>query len=381
MYFLGNTPRDMWQVFALLSVCCSGVQGFPVFTFSGTFYPRAPPSFASLTRNVELPDTFILCSSSRQARIDDRGIFSILGQDGSQWLTLSFWQHPKIVILWAFWDDGWYRLGIIENPRLNYWYHVCLQVDTPRNQITAVVNGKLVGTANGGMTNSPTTLQMAIGKWKSREKTGKKEEQFEGSVTNIQLFSISPHQNITKLSSDPCGLVGDLLAWRSEDWRVEGERWLLVEEVEESVCDEGTNYTVAIPVEMGINEALDICRKKLNNSYIPYQNTLESVKKYGAWYSNITGGACSSVWTPFSDEKNEGNFVNMNNGLEANLFWTKTQPNGGRDQNYVVMSSLSHLYTDVQQQAFAVCTSCLLDKSLLLRLDGLCKDSNIGDKH
>ena len=356
-------------------LCWLAVPAFPVFTFSDSFYPPAPPSFASLTRNVELPNTFILCSSSRLARIDDRGIFSILGQDGSQWLSVSFFQHPNIVIMWASWDDGWYRLGILENPRLNYWYHVCLQVDTPRNEITGVVNGKFVGSAIGeNISNTPTSLQMAIGKW---ENFNSNEVQFEGSVTNIQLFS--PKHNITALSSEPCALEGDLLAWRAGDWRVEGERWLLVEEIKESMCDQGTKYTVAIPVDMEIHMAMGICRKKLSNSYIPHQNTLEEAQKYGAWYFNITGGTCKSVWTPFSDEQIEGKFVNMNDGLETNLFWGKTQPNGGRAENYVKMSPPRHLYTDVQEKSPSVCSSCVLDRSLLLRLDGLCEDSHIGD--
>ena len=80
------------------------------------------------------------------------------------------------------------------------------------------------------------------------------------------------------MASEPCGTKGDLLAWQAEDWRVEGTRWLLEEETEDSVCEQGNQYTLAIPVEMGIHDAMDLCQKKLNNSIMPYQKDKESIK-------------------------------------------------------------------------------------------------------
>ena len=74
----------MWTLLTLILKISSSVEAFSVFTFSETFYPPSPPSFASLTRSIELPDAFILCSSSKQARFDDRGFYSVLGEDGSQ---------------------------------------------------------------------------------------------------------------------------------------------------------------------------------------------------------------------------------------------------------------------------------------------------------
>ena len=103
----------MWENLkvVLLFVLNPAVLGFPVFTFSDTFYPPAPPSFASLTRKVELPDTFILCSSSKQARFDNLGFFSILGEDGTHWLSVVFWQYTQAVDIWITWNRGWYNLG------------------------------------------------------------------------------------------------------------------------------------------------------------------------------------------------------------------------------------------------------------------------------
>ena len=257
-----------------------------MFTFSDTFYPPAPPSFASLTRKVELPDTFILCSSSKQARFDFRGFYAVLGEDGDQWLTIYVESISVVDSIWLQWNKGWYKAAMLENVRLALWYHVCLEVDLQSSQITTALNGEKMETIVGNnITNRPRTLQMLLGKWKSFSSDV---VQFQGSVTNIQMFTDSSSHNIEALSSKPCREQGDLLAWSPRDWRVEGERWLLVEETEESVCNQGTSYIIAIPIEMAIHEAMDICHRKLNNSTIPHQDTIDAFTTYSSWYHNIT---------------------------------------------------------------------------------------------
>ena len=347
-----------------------------MFTFNDTFYPAEPPSFASLTRKVELPDSFILCSSSKQVRFDDQGAYFVLGEDGSHWLSVSFEHYHPTFIIWFLWDKGWYKLGHINSAKLNYWYHVCLEFDQSTSKIETAVNGKLLESVVGrNDTVFPNVFNMVIGKSKNFKLS---EEQFQGSVTKIELFTNSEKHNITALTSKPCELKGDLLAWHPEDWRVEGERWLLVEETGDSVCDQGDNYTVAIP-EMEIHEAMDVCKKKLNNSIMPYQEDKESLKNYTSWYNKTTSGLCHYLWTPFSDEETEGRFFSLNDGSEAKyLPWRADQPNGETDENYVRIILQTSLYIDSDKDR-QYCSSCLLDRSLLLRLDGLCEDSYIGD--
>ena len=102
---------------------------------------------------------------------------------------------------------------------------------------------------------------------------------------------------------------------------------------------------------------------------------------HSVWYMNITGMICSSLWTPFSDTATEGHFLNMYDGSEAKyLPWDRNQPNGGSDENHVSISLQSSLHWDRAMDNH-FCSSCLLDRSLLLRMDGLCEDSYIGDYH
>lgn len=123
---------------------------------------------------------------------------------------------------------------------------------------------------------------------------------------------------------------------------------------------------------------MDLCTRKLNNSSIPRQKNNSSLAKYSYWHSNITGGACSSISTPLSDEKSEGHFVNMNNGIEDKFLpWDKAEPNGGTDENFVMIRVSQRAYNDVPDKKQR-CSSCLLQRSLTLRLDGLRENSFIG---
>ena len=354
-----------------------------MFTFSDTFYPPEPPSYASLTRIVELPNIFILCSSSKYARFDNRGSFSVLGEDGHDWLSFIMWQHPKAVITWLRWNKAWYKLGHLGNPRVNYWYHLCMEIDLLVNVITAAVNGEQMGRVVGkNIKNTPKVLRITLGKLESYDYSqGSTEKQFQGSVTNIHAIKVSTESvfNTTAMSLEPCSIEGDLLAWTPEDWKVEGTRWELVEEAEDSVCHQRSMYAVAFPFTIDIHQAMDICKKKLNNSIMPYQEDQASLEVYTSWYNNITGGLCTAVWTPFSDEEGEGTFINMNDGTLAKyLPWSDNQPNGETDENYVSVFLQTSLYWDNPLDKES-CGHCFLHRSLLFHLDGLCEDSVIGD--
>ena len=160
---------------------------------------------------------------------------------------------------------------------------------------------------------------------------------------------------------------------------MEGSHIQLVEEDRESVCEPRDSYLVAIPVEMDIHEAVEICNDKLSRSILPYQEDLVSLQSFATWYKN-TVGPFDKVWVPFSDERQEGVFLNMNDQTEAVFLpWDISQPNGGIDQNYVSFQANLH-YRDNPADREGIWSSCLLDSSLLLRLDGLCDSSYIAGK-
>ena len=349
------------------------VQAFPVFTFDGSLDHSAIPSFASLVADVQLPESFIVCSSSKEATFNEVGLYTILGEDSKDWLTLIIW--PSLGKVWAtVYLNGEYHFktgGDLENPKLDHWYHICLKFDLSKTEIEFAINGVLSGKAVGkNITNVPRKLKMNIG-------VGQDKRQFHGSVAKIQVFK---EGDITELSAAPCKeRQGTLLSWNPDVWKVEGSHWLLINEYEEIICALHEHYNLAVASEITLHESMDICKEKLNNSIIPYPKNQSAFMMYLAWYQDVTGGVCPKIWTPLSDLYSEGVFLNLNdNSTVQYQIWNKAEPNGGKIENYVKINVQDAALHDVNGNNL-FCSTCYLSSSLFLQLDGVCEDSFLGN--
>ena len=352
------------------------IQAFPVFTFSGTTDSLAIPSFASLDVEVDLPDNFILCSSSKQARFDEVGFFSIAGKDLSEWLRVDFRTYSQATRLAIFWGEKYHRLGELQNPRLEYWYHICLRLDITKSEIEVGVNGELLGSVlDKNLTNIPNKLDMKIGVGYDNIHH-QDSVQFQGSVGNVRILK---EGNVTDISTVPCNLrQSTILPWNRSSWKVVGSDWSLIEESDDIFCVSSEHYNLAIPAMITIMESMDICRAMLNKSVIPFQQDPEAFLRYVAWHKKTSGGRCPRIWTPLSDQTQEGLFLNMNNNATVEpQAWDRGEPNGGEEENFVMIDVSGAALNDVAQTRLS-CSSCRLTSSLLLTLDGLCKDSMIG---
>ena len=246
-----------------------------------------------------------------------------------------------------------------------------MKIDLPRKEIDFAASGMLMRkVVDKNITNVPSKLKMNIG-------VDHVNRQFHGSVANILVLK---EGDITEISAEPCKKrEGTLLPWNPELWKIVGPRWLLTEEYKEIICTPYEQYNLAIPSAISLDESMDLCKEKLNNSIIPYPENPSTFLKYVAWYDNTTAGACSVVWTPLSDQNSEGVFLNMNNNSTVQYeFWDKKQPNGGKDQNYVGIIVRNAALNDIDKSELA-CSTCSLPSSLFLQLDGVCKDSFIGN--
>ena len=345
------------------------VEAFPVFTFDGSLDHSEAPSFASLVADVHLPESFIVCSSSKERTFTYEGFYSIFGEDSKEWLTVLIRPLRGAIVLAIYWDGGFY-FSDLKNPMLEHWYHTCLKIDMSRNEIEFAADGMLLRRiVDQNITNVPRKLKMNIG-------VGRGNKQFHGSVANIQVFK---EGDITEISAAPCKeREGTLLSWNPQLWRVEGSHWSLREEYEEQLCAPYDRYNLAVPSEITFKESMDVCKEKLNNSVIPYPENISAFRKYVTWHNDTTGGTCLFVWTPLSDQNSEGVFLNLNDNLTAPyMLWDKKVPNGGKDENYVDIRVSKAALNDVDANA-KLCSTCSLSSSLLLRLDGVCEDSFLG---
>ena len=90
------------------------------------------------------------------------------------------------------------------------------------------------------------------------------------------------------------------------------------------------------------------------------------------------GGVCPYIWTPFSDEQSEGYFINVNNDTETTFqLWVKVELNGDADENFLEIVVAEKALNDAPETS-GNCGSCIISSSLLLKLDGRCRDSLIG---
>ena len=362
----------MWLLLFSLIIHCKVVQPFPVFTFNGTSSTSTPtPSYAYLVNDVDLPDKFILCTSVKQARFDDVGFYVISGKDSGEWLTTQFTKFTNETWLTLWWDESRYWVGKLKNPMLDIWYHICLEFDLKLIAIEANVIGQLIGMVRGkNITNKPDKLRIKIG-------LGYANKQFQGFVTNIKVLK---EFNTSNTLTKPCRQgQDDIISWSPENWTLVGSQWSLIEDFEDQVCVPSDSYDLAISTKMAIYESMDICRHKLNNSIIPFEQDNNQLSRYVAWHTKITGGTCSYIWTPLTKMESEWSFFDVNNNTKITIQnWARGQPNGGKYEKFVLINVAQKALTDSEAD-WSSCSSCRISNMLLLQMDGLCTDSFIGN--
>ena len=70
--------------------------------------------------------------------------------------------------------------------------------------------------------------------------------------------------------------------------------------------------------------------------------------------------------------------MNNNTNVTDIDFWSGSEPNGERDENFVVISVARKALVDVPEKTRG-CSSCSISSLMLLKIDGRCKDSMMGN--
>ena len=118
-------------------------------------------------------------------------------------------------------------LGQVKAPTLNFWYTICLDIDTVRETMDTAINGRVtsqdVEIGKGVAEQMPRQLQgkLVVGKW-NYTFTGV-EDQFVWAITNLEIFRGSDSLDLVALTKDLCSSYGDFLALRDMGWKVEEE--------------------------------------------------------------------------------------------------------------------------------------------------------------
>ena len=156
------------------------------------------------------------------------------------------------------------------------------------------------------------------------------------------------------MSSLLCGsqadLEGSILSWQEMEWSLTGASVTPLEVEREEVCSQSGAHLILLPALLSYQEARSAC-SKLGEAALGGPRDPASLGNLTSWYGRSVL-SCSSVWTPYSDQLQEGLFINENTGdimrqlssltgspllllFVSELDWDVGQPNGGETQNFV----------------------------------------------
>ena len=270
----------------------------------------------------------------------------------------------------------------MDKPWTNYWQHICLDVDITAKTLTSSVNGRKNVTVDveDMLTNKPDFLEnkLVLG---ITEDPVKGPLQFHGSVVNINIHHNITGKSVEKMSANPCqfSASGDFMAWSDVAWEKTGDNVREMEMEDKTVCDKNKTVNVPLAGKMKWHDAKQTC-EKLGHGNITETNNEIYLLTFVDWFE--TNKDCTDIWTPFTDEEDEGVYINSNNGNVVDyLPWMAGQPNGGSLQNYIAIYIIKHIpmFLDDPDKS-THCVSCSVDVLTMFTLWGRCEDTYLGRK-
>ena len=339
----------------------------------------------SSASDEDLPDSFVLCSSHKQKKVDGKTPFTLYGEDGSPWLAFSIWLWNSKVVLFADVQRGtWLRFHEISPPWTHVWLHVCAAVDTMTGNLTLSLNGKEAMTKHSEKlkTNKPPLLNghLSLGMTNSSRLSTRSGgiRQFYGSITNLNILLCQQRTNVQELTKKPCYIRGDFLAW--SDMRFSESNNFKMKEVEWE-CEEQENMReVRLPIMTSWLEANKTCTT-LGNGHLSQLDSKDNKQCWSKRTERIKPeGICNKFWLPISDDAEEGFFRNtVTKKIERLLPWKFGAAQGGRDYNFVGMAweGYKWQFHDLSGNE-SMCVVCDICVKAIFKLRGLCTTSFFG---
>ena len=123
-----------------------------VFFFSRRVSANTVYSFSRSTENQishillngpphNLPNQFIYCMSHVESFIG-QNFFTILGENGQAWLSMSIWSVTGYPVLWMRAGITWQRIVEVKPFWLNFWLHTCIHININKGKIRVAINNE-----------------------------------------------------------------------------------------------------------------------------------------------------------------------------------------------------------------------------------------------
>ena len=363
----------------LIPTDCSAIK---YFTFDNV--DSSEHSFASLVSapNESLPESFTLCSSHVQNKLDGRGFFYLSDQNNRPWLTFRWvLKFGKLIFRIYIGNDPPSMLQIdnAEHFLLNSWNHVCVALDNNSGQISVSVNGNFAV-----VKMSPKDIPVC-NSLKNRlhvRISGKSGhlEQFSGSVSNIQIYH-GGSDTLGNIFEKACVQQGDYFAWEDMVWKKTGQQIKEREIEQKNLCSSSASFDVAIAEGQPLRDSVKTCQK-LGHGSMTFASNKTELTRFLNWFKKaVPQGTCPYIWTPFSDVIKEGHYVNVDTNVKATFLpWAFSIPkNTGSDRTAVAIDVTLGAQPYVSAvEDYLDCFACTLRTNFSARIYGACHSSFVG---
>ena len=132
-----------------------------------------------------------------------------------------------------------------------HWINVCIKVDRTNGVVKSSVNGAAVVTLNFNFTRNFGKLNITVGVPIAEYKT-EVSAQFLGLLTNINIFTLTPHRDIQTMSSSLCSSSGsgDYLSWEQMEWNQNGEFLEILQLGNAELCGDDIFFSLPLPTTL-----------------------------------------------------------------------------------------------------------------------------------
>ena len=135
---------------------------------------------------------------------------------------------------------------------------------------------------------------------------------------------------------------------------------------EDKVCKKSKGNAVTIPFFWSFHEAIKICNLLGNGKIYSFSNSQNLTKVNFETIFGTKFWKLKYFWTPYTDEMDEGVYRDIYDGEIKNLHFQYNQPNGGIEENHVLLSTKSRQFVDGADEREDVSVNCWIPKDLLI---------------
>ena len=366
---------------------------------------KLPVNFATLKgpKTGELPfNGFTICGSIFIGYFRGRQAFYTVRQNdhANIWFSLYIYKQDikdqSYTPMISYQGGSMYRnTGVELRLRPHAWSHACTTIHRSSGQVAVVINGQMVHnfTLNKEfLENSPSDLQknliLGVSQYEWKGTTGES-WQSEASVANINIFS-GPHtvSTMVELTSHGSCTEGDFLSWSRSSWNTAGSV-ITIESEELCLRFYFPNLYLLPSIFKSHPDCLNVCPRLHPGGRVPLTTNRKESEQLSQQYRNMSHDYARKnsdwIWSSFVYES-DNTFVDFYTEIPMGADqWRVDQPNGGDKQQCTSWNS-RYLSGGIHDDFCTLTTQsrfrcmCQLDKRPIIKLRGLCKDSNI-DTH